>query len=209
MATPRLITFDITLAANGRVPLALTGDFLFVLEATGPFNLHLGQEYRAKMEKGLKYRTPPGQRFSIFDVEDLSGAPNVIRFAYGEGDFDDSRLTIVGGAIALDAPTIAAIEAALRVPLTRAVSIDDANDVTLNNGAQTLLLSADAPRRRAIVVSDPANTVKNRIGKNGTGGAARGALLQPGPSITLNTSAAIYAYAGAAAQKVSIIMEYD
>lgn len=87
-----------------------------------------------------------------------------------------------------------------------ATVIDDLADITLNNGSETSLVAVDATRVEAIIVADPANTVAIRIGKTGQVGASRGAKLQPGQSITLNTSAAIYGYAGAASQVVSITL---
>lgn len=91
---------------------------------------------------------------------------------------------------------------------SKGATIQDTADVTLNNGSETLLLAAFSSRRVAYIVADPANTVNIRIGKTGTVGAARGALLQPGQTMTISGSAyngAIYGYAGAAGQKVSLV----
>lgn len=87
-----------------------------------------------------------------------------------------------------------------------ATIIDDLADITLNNGSETSLVAVDTTRVEAIIVAGTTNTVAIRIGKTGQVGAARGAALQPGQSITLNTSAAIYGYAGAASQTVSITL---
>ena len=87
-----------------------------------------------------------------------------------------------------------------------ATVIDDLADITLNNGSETSLVAVDTTRVEAIIVAGTANTVAIRIGKTGQVGAARGAALQPGQSITLNTSAAIYGYASAASQTVSITL---
>src|SRR5687767_11797841 len=56
-----------------------------------------------------------------------------------------------------------------------ATAIDDAADVTLNNGSETAIVAADAARRAVILVADAANTGAIRIGKQGQVGAARGA----------------------------------
>lgn len=203
MTTPRLFTLDVTLLATERKTLPLNGEFLYVLEATGAFNVYLNQEYRARLEKGLKYRVPPGEKFTVIDIEDVSGAGNTLRLAYGAGDFDDNRLTLVAGAaLALDAATIASLKA-------KATVLGDAADVTLGAAAATAILALDATRRRATIVSDPANTVSIRIGSQANVGAARGALIQPGQSIDVIATAAIWGYAAIAGQKVSIMYEAD
>lgn len=93
--------------------------------------------------------------------------------------------------------------------LTRSATIDDIADVTLNNGSETSLVGADSSRREAIIVAGKANTVEIRIGKTGQVGAARGVPIQPGQSITLTTTAAIYGFASAASQTVAITLLKD
>lgn len=101
---------------------------------------------------------------------------------------------------------VAVVEA---TAISKSSTVDDAADVTLTNGAETVLLASDATRREAVIVADPANTVDLRIGKTGQVGAARGARLQPGQMISVPTTAAIYGYASAAAQKVSLLILKD
>ena len=95
------------------------------------------------------------------------------------------------------------------IPVSKSATIDDIADVTLNNGSETSLVAVDTTRREAIIVADTGNTVAIRIGKTGQVGAARGVALQPGQPIVLSTTAAIYGYAGAASQKVSITLLKD
>lgn len=192
---PRLETLDLILAASGRATLAVHGSFVHVLAATGEFNLYINNSTRAaRLNQSLKYRAPAGKGFTVLTFEDLTGAQNTIRIAYGEGDFFDDRTSISGG-VAISG-TVATQEA---VP----ANVDDAADVTLNNGAETALGAAPANTRARVVVADPANTVNIRLGKTGQVGAARGALLQPGQSLIWPGSAQLYAYAAAAGQKVS------
>lgn len=96
-----------------------------------------------------------------------------------------------------------------KVYVDKSTTLDDAADVTLTNGAQTQILASVAARRAAIIIADPANTVNIRIGKIGQVGAARGGLLEPGASITLETTDQIYGFASAASQKVSIVLLKD
>lgn len=95
------------------------------------------------------------------------------------------------------------------LPISKSATIDDLADVTLNNGSETSLVGSDNTRREAIIVASVTNTVAIRIGKTGQVGAARGAALLPGQSIVLSTTAAIYGYAGAASQIVSITLLKD
>jgi hypothetical protein len=104
---------------------------------------------------------------------------------------------------------VASDQSAVPVAATRSASFEDVADVTLNNGAETLILAADGARREAILVSDPANTANLRLGKTGTVDATNGALLQPGGAVVISSGAAIYGYAGAAAQKLSISVVKD
>lgn len=92
---------------------------------------------------------------------------------------------------------------------SKSANIDDAADITLNNGAETTIVAANATTREVIIVADPANTLSIRIGKTAQVGAARGALLGPGASLTLTTSAQICGWATAAGQKVSILIVKD
>lgn len=192
---PRLETVEIIVQANARTTLAVHGSFVHILAATGEFNLYINNATRAaRLQQSLKYRAPAGKGFTVLTFEDLTGAANTIRFAYGEGDFFDDRTSISGGVTI--SGTVATQEA---VP----ANVDDAADVTLNNGAETALGAAPANARARVLVSDPANTVNVRIGKTGQVGAARGALLQPGQSLIWPGSAQLYAYAAAAGQKIS------
>lgn len=197
---PRLETLDLVLAANEARPLQIHGSFFDVVEATAAVEIKIEGQYGARMEKGLGYEAPAGQGFVRLIVRDLSGAPNTVRIAYGEGAFHDRRTNIsgsvsIGGALPAGTNSIGK----LNVP----ASVDDAADVALNNGAETSLGAAPANTRERIVVSNAANTVAIRIGKTGTVGAARGVELQPGQSITLNTSGTPFAFAAAAGQTVS------
>jgi hypothetical protein len=75
-------------------------------------------------------------------------------------------------------------------------------DVALNNGAATLLAAANPDRKEIMLQADPANTVTVRIG-GATVAAARGFQLPAGAALSLETSAAVYAFAPAAGQKIA------
>lgn len=136
--------------------------------------------------------------------------------AHASGDPGIQMLTVRKDTAAATAgtdgdyqPPITDASGRLHVNPGRSTTIDDAADVTLNNGSETSIVGSDSTRREAIITADPANTVNIRIGKTGQVGASRGALLQPGQSITLATTAAIYGYAAATSQVVSILLLKD
>jgi len=92
------------------------------------------------------------------------------------------------------------------VTLTKATVLDTIADVTLiAAAAAAVVLPALATRRDAIICSLAANTQTIRIGDAATG-AARGAELSPGESITLETTEAIYGYTGAGVNQVLAIV---
>lgn len=198
---PRLETAPLQLAANETRVLALDGDFFDVVEATGAIEVAIDGVYVARLEKGLGWEAPLGQQgFTRLHVRDLTGAPNTVRIAYGVGAFHDRR-TNISGSVSLSGALPAGTNSIGR--LNSPASVDDAADVALNNGAETSLGAAPANTKYRVIVADPANTVDIRIGKTGQVGAARGALLQPGATLTIEGTATPYAYAGAAGQKVS------
>jgi hypothetical protein len=84
----------------------------------------------------------------------------------------------------------------------------DIADVTLETNAISTLVAADTTRREAIIVADPANTANIRVG-GATVTAARGALLQPGGSIIVTSTAIIHGWAVPASQKVSVSLVKD
>ncbi len=76
-------------------------------------------------------------------------------------------------------------------------------DVSALHSARTLLLAADASRTYAVVCNSSSNTLSVRIGDS-TVAAATGILLEPGESISIATTAAIYAYNADGATDVTI-----
>jgi hypothetical protein len=90
-----------------------------------------------------------------------------------------------------------------------ATAIDDAADVTLSTGAETVVSAADAGRRELIVTALLTNTVEIRLGKTGQVSASRGQPLQPGQSAVLATTAAVYGFCATASQKVAVLILKD
>jgi hypothetical protein len=92
--------------------------------------------------------------------------------------------------------------------LAKPVTMVDQGDQELNNGSITSILGADNTRRYVIVQAALGNTINIRVGSASIT-TARGLTLQPGQALTLITTAAIYAYATAALQKVQVLSVSD
>ena len=116
---------------------------------------------------------------------------------------------IAHGVVLLNPAGVEYTAAGDSTPALKAATIADAVDVTLTAATATAILAADATRREAIIVADPANTANIRIGLLATVAVDHGAVLQPGASITLTTTAAIAGFATPAGQKVSIALIKD
>lgn len=86
-------------------------------------------------------------------------------------------------------------------------TLGDAADATVGSTAANIL-AADTTRRAAIIRAAPTNTANIRLGVLATVGAARGLLVQPGETVTIETTDAIAGYA-ATNQTVSILLLKD
>lgn len=124
-----------------------------------------------------------------------TGAADItVTVALGVGIFNDNRLTVVGTI------TTAPVKSNTFVGVA---------DVTLNANPKQIM-PATATQRSLIITANPANNAGGiRIGGNGSVGAAQGMLLQPGQSIVLDTAAAVFGWASAATDSVSISSVQD
>jgi hypothetical protein len=72
-------------------------------------------------------------------------------------------------------------------------TLNNGGDVSALAGAATQLLAADASRTYALICNVSTNTLTVRIGSSAVA-AATGVPLEPGETLALATTAAIYAY---------------
>lgn len=196
MRKPNLKTKPFVIPASGSVKVGIGGNFIKCLTSTGTDgDILLSFEGGAttKFDVLDKYKFEQNDSFSSFTLENQTAGAITMQIIVGFGDVD------TGGEVSVSG-NVTTLE-------TAANGVGTVADVALNNGAQTLILAADATRTVAIIVADPANTVNIRLGDNGNVGAARGAMLQIGQAYEYKSTAALYAYAGAAAQSVSITYE--
>lgn len=182
----------------------------------------------------------PGGRFfrlvtadAVVDVEffDESGQPigefvGVLGgFAIHADDFLDlfnKRISAFGKVKVTSATnqTIKAIVARVRCEYDRlagnitadvsvGATLDSLADDSIAATTTEQVAAADADRRAIIITNLITNTAAVRVGDSGAG-AANGIPLQPGESVTLETSAAVYVYnSHSAAQSVAITLVKD
>lgn len=87
----------------------------------------------------------------------------------------------------------ASLNAVVNATIASGASLFDGGDVAVPSGAATLLLAADATRSYANIMNPSTNTATVRIG-TATVGAANGTPLEPGSTLPVSTTAAIYAF---------------
>jgi len=170
-----MISMDMTLAAGVPQRIALSGDYFHVL--TAPVN-----DMTVRFDDGKKTPARQGVGFRVYyDAVELESATGqAITVLVGFGSVQDGRSSAVVSATVNIAP---------------GATINDGGDVSCPNGGATLLLAADANRLYALIANNSSNTITVRIGTAGVG-AATGTPLEPGQTLPLATTAAIYAYNG-------------
>ena len=129
---------------------------------------------------GFEYTDGEGRPIALRSVRLFNGggAPLTVTVGAAIGKVADNRLTVSG--------TLTTIE-------VKAGTFDSLTDVALTNGSATQLDVSDASRRELIVTNVLANAVSMRVGDSGVS-ATNGIELQPGDSVALTTTAAVFAY---------------
>lgn len=115
----------------------------------------------------------PGQSASFDEVEIISTVTQQVIFHLSRGGVGSN---VFSGAVSVNKPT----------------TIDTIADVNLGAGA-TSVVPADATRRAALITNLAANLNNMRVGDANVG-AARGAEIQPGQTITLEGTEEIFVF---------------
>lgn len=181
-------TYSQVLLAN--VPIVLPGGEVFqLIEAAAACDITFYGDNNRPIStargvmSGLKVR--PKEPFR--NVSIVSATGQTIKAAIGDGDGEYNR-------------TAGEVDSNAVIP----AGFEGETDVALTNGAATLVAAANASRAEITITSILANTVEIRVGGQTTAAADKGTPLQPGESMTIETTAAIYVYCAAAAQKVAL-----
>lgn len=165
----------VTLAAGVPQRFGIPGDWAQCITAPAGVT-----DLTARFDASEKTPLPAGLGFRRYydeiELESATGGAFVV--LGGFGSVQDAR---------------AVINATLNVTVSAGASLVDGGDVAVPSGAATLLLAADATRSYANIMNPSTNTVTLRIG-TATVGAANGTPLEPGSTLPIATTAAIYAY---------------
>lgn len=164
---------NVTVPAGGFVEVVQVGDFVRILEAADQVTVQTDQGLYAEMQKGQAVRQP--ERFDRVRISNATGADLALDVAIGFGEFWDDRMI---GEV-----------------LTNQISPSTLNtpaDVSFS--VAQVLIAANTSRKAVVIAAAPGNTANVKIGDSNVG-AARGVTLQPGQSITIQSTAAIYGYA--------------
>lgn len=183
-----------TIAPGATIGVEKQSGFLTCLNSSAPFKVKFDDGSFSDFEAGLSYSPLTG--FRRVDIYNPTGADLVVRLGFGKGSINDARVTISAGQdlnVRAKVPDVFTTGAA----------------VSAINAAATALAAANILRRECLIVS-PAGAGLVYIGGNPAAGAGEGLPLVGGQSITLETSAAVYARndSGAAVALSVAEMEY-
>jgi len=180
-----------TLPANGEIMIDQTGDFVRCLASSAAFEIAYDGAPAFIMEAGLGFRLPLGRAYTGLRLVNPSGAPVTLQLALGYGDIQDSRIGVVGNL-----PTMAVS------PNT----LTSAADVSV--AATTTAMIAAANPGRAEIILQNLGLGDMRIGDSAAA-AGRGVLLAGGGTLTLTTTAAVYAYNASAGPADLSVLEIE
>jgi hypothetical protein len=168
------------------------GNHVRILEATGDVYLAINNgPFRRRTQGWAETVEPGGAPITKITVKSLIAQSILI--GAGRGETDDGETLNVN----------------VTATVTPGNTIGAGGDVALPagvGGATTLVSAADATALTVLLKADIANTETIRVGGAGVG-AAGGYPLEPGESVSLSTTAAIWAYnpSAVAAQNIHVL----
>lgn len=189
--TRRLSTYRNTIPAGGSLVIERMGNFVSCLYATADFTIGIDDAPPCDFGQGLSFVAERGDAFTSVRLENPSGAPVDFWLAVGIGTVLDARATFAGA-----------------LPVAAASALDTPADVTIATGGTALLLAANGARKTAIIKALLTNAGQVRVG-DVNAGAARGLPLDPGESLTLDVSAALYCHNATGADAKFAIAELE
>lgn len=178
-------SFDIVLVAGvpGRMPL--NGDYIHILSAPVA-------DLRVRFDNGKPVKVFEGLGFRRYysDVEFESATGQTITVLLGFGSVADARATV---------------NASITANIQYGNTLTNPGDVACAAGAATLLSAITTTRLYAIINNPSANTGTFRIGASSVT-ASSGLAVEPGESVTVTGSEALYAWnTGAGSESLNMI----
>lgn len=177
----------LTFSGAGEQEIQYTGRHIRVRAApSGPVFLSLdgvpGEFERAAGEQ-LNVQDRPFQRIRV-----RSAVAQTVHLVLADTPQDDNRVAVALSVAATIEP---------------GAVLDDGGDVVCAAASTTLLLAGNPDRLYALVKNPSANSITVRVGTSGVG-AANGTPLEPGETLPLATTAAVYAHNPDPANPVTI-----
>lgn len=168
-----MISVSMTLAAGVPQRIGLDGDYFHVL--TAPVD---DLQVRFDEGKAVPAYESVGWRTYYSAVELSSATGQTVVVMLGFGSVHDGRASANVNVTANIAP---------------GNTVDDGGDVSCPTGGPTLLANADTDRLYLKVANPSTNSNTFRIGSSSVDGTS-GDLLEPGMSLPISVTAAVYAY---------------
>lgn len=192
--TTRTYTLSFSGAGTGVLP---AGVFFYVKSATAALTIRTRGNTSAPIEftnvgAGLKFGpVPESKRWTYLDVESAL-AQTVEVVVSDDAEVDIASTVNVAGNVTVSEVPCTALSTPARVPVST---------------AETLLIAANATRRRLTVQAPSTNTASVNIGPSSELSPTRGFELQPGQAVELLTTASVYAFAVSGTQDAQVLEE--
>lgn len=165
--------YRVTLTAGIEKSFDVDGDFFHVLTApVADLNVRFDDGAPTPVFEGVGMRA----YFKRFTLISATGQAVIVYAGFGH---------VTDGRASANVNVTASVEPGN--------TIDDGGDVACGANAATQLLAADADRLYATISNPSSNSITLRIGTSGVDGT-KGTPLEPGMSLPIATTAAIYAF---------------
>lgn len=164
-----------TFAGAGSVRIPDSGKFVRVIEATDDVYIKL-DDVSTELKRGVKSQVS-SEGFENVVIRSL--VAQTVRICISDQPQDEGRDDVAVNTTA---------------SITPGNTFAGAADVALAAAAATLIIASDADRLGVLIKNPSSNAASVRIGGLASVGAAQGIELEPGESIPIATTDAIYGY---------------
>lgn len=171
----RPIEYSLTFSGAGERELQVNGRYLYINDATG--DVFVSLDNGSELQRGKKSNVANGEPFTRLRVR--SAIAQTVRLTVSEERQDEGRDDVA-------VTTTASI--------TPGNTFQGSADVALVAVTATEIIAADATRLGVLIKNPSSNTASVRIGGAASVGAAQGIELEPGESIPIATTDAVYGY---------------
>lgn len=171
----RPLEYKHTFTGAGEKEFQVRGRYVFINDASG--DVYVSLDNGSPLQRAKKSNIANGEHFTRVRIASLIA--QTIRFTVSEDRQEEGRDDVA-------VTTTASI--------TPGNTFAGAADVALTAATATEIIAADATRLGVIIKNPSSNTASVRIGGAASVGAATGIELEPGESIPVATTAAVWGY---------------